>query len=164
MCFDKTVMEVVCMINEKYLIVFQYLRQNSRFQLTQLSRKTGIPITTIYDQIRHEDSFVRKYTALLDFEKLGYHARFVVALSVSPKDKQNLREYLLKNHQVNSLFSINNGYDFLAEGIFKQLRGAEKFIEEIEQGFSIKNKHVHYITNDLKQEAFLSNPYIPYSS
>ncbi|MBW2994956.1 Lrp/AsnC family transcriptional regulator [Candidatus Woesearchaeota archaeon] len=150
------------MVKQKYIVVFSYLRQNARDKLTKISKKTGIPVTTIHDQIMHKEGFVKKYTALLDFEKLGFNARLLMALAVAPEDKNKLREFLLKNYQVNSLYSINNGYDFLAEGVFKQIKEAEKFIENLEQGFQIKNKQVHYITDELKTETFMSNPYLHY--
>jgi len=153
------------MINQKYLVVFAYLRQNARLKLSKISRKTGIAISTIHDQLKaQKDNLIKKYTTLLDFEKLGYNAKLSFAISVSPDDKQKLRDFLLKNHKINSLYAINNGFDFLAEGIFKQIREAEQFVEKIEQEFEIKDKEVHYIVDELKQETFLSNPYIPYSS
>jgi DNA-binding Lrp family transcriptional regulator len=152
------------MRKDKYLAIINYLRQNARTQLSTISRKTGISVTTIYDQLKAENNrLIRKYAALLNFEELGFNAKMVLVLSVYPEDKERLKEFLMKNCQVNSLYTINNGFDFLAEGIFRQIKNAEQFLEKIEQEFKIRDRHVHYVIEDLKQETFLSNPHLPYS-
>jgi DNA-binding Lrp family transcriptional regulator len=142
------------------MVIINYLRQNAREKLATISRKTGIPVTTIHDQLK-ADTFVKKYTALLDFEKLGFNAKFLLAVAVSPADKDKLRDFFLKHYRVNSLYAINNGFDFLAEGIFEQIKEAEEFIGEVEQNFDIRGKQVHYVVKELKHEHFLSNQHLP---
>ena len=55
------------------------------------------------------------------------------------------------------MFRINNGYDFLLQGVFRHVRELEDFMEMLENDFKIRSKHVWYVIDSLKQEAFLED-------
>jgi len=141
------------------LLIISSLRQNAREKLTEISRKTRIPVSTIFDRIKtHEGNIIRKHTALVDFAKLGYNTRANIILKVKRENREEVKEFLMKDSCINSAFKINNGYDFLIEAVFRNIKEVEDFIELLEEKFSIKAKQVFYIIDDLKKEAFLSNP------
>ncbi|MBU1205214.1 MAG: Lrp/AsnC family transcriptional regulator [Nanoarchaeota archaeon] len=147
------------MINKKDLIVISYLRQNARETLTRLSRKTHIPVSTIYDKLKlHEHELITKYTSLLDFSKLGFNTRANVMLKVNRDKRDEVKDYLIKNHNVNSVCKINNGFDFMVDVIFKHIKDMEDFIENLEQRFDIKDRQVYYVIDDIKRESFMSDP------
>jgi len=149
------------MINKKDLLLLSYLRQNSREHLNEVSRKTQIPVSTLYDrlQARVDDSIV-KNTCLLDFASIGFGVKAHVLFKVNKNDKDNVHKFLMKSLNVNNLYKINNGYDFIAEFVFRSISEMEYFFDSIDHKFSIKSKEVHYIISDLKREAFLSAPEI----
>jgi DNA-binding Lrp family transcriptional regulator len=128
-------------------------------KLTKMSKLTRIPVSTIFDRIKNnEGGIIEKHTTLIDFNKLGYNARAKIMLKVNKKDREPVKEYLMKNNSINSLYKINNGYDYMVETVFRNIRELEDFIDSIEDKFSIKAKQVFYIIEDLRKEEFLSNP------
>ncbi len=142
----------------KELKIIAHLRQNARMPLTKMSRKTHIPVSTLFDNLKaKEKSIIRKHTSLLNFSKLGYDARANIALKVDRDDKENLLKQLKMANEVNSLYKINNGFDFMIEGIFKNVREMESFIENLENKFKITDKKFFFIIEDLKREEFMSN-------
>lgn len=146
------------MIKKRDLHLISHLRKDARQSLADISKKTDIPITTIYDNLKlHEQKLIKRYTALLDFKKLGFHIKANIALMVAREDKARLENYLMKHSLVNSLYRINGSFDFLAEVLFKEIKDVELFVEEIEGLFKIKEKRIFHILDDLKQEDFLSN-------
>ena len=143
------------------LLIISSLRQNARMKLTDMSRMTRIPVSTLFDRMKlHEGNIIQKHTALVDFSKLGYNTRANIILKVKKEDRNAIRDFLMKHSCVNSAFKINNGYDFLIEAVFKNIKEVEDFIELLEEKFKIKAKQVFYVIDDLKKEAFLSNPSI----
>ncbi|HLD15102.1 MAG TPA: Lrp/AsnC family transcriptional regulator [Candidatus Nanoarchaeia archaeon] len=148
------------MINKKEMMIVSCLRKNARETLTKISRETGIPVSTIFDNIRRNfNNLVIKHTALIDFSKIGYSTRATITLKLALKEeKEAVKEYLLKNKSVNSFYKINNGYDFLVEGIFHDLSELEMFLDDIESKFKIVEKRVYYIIQELKREEFMANP------
>ena len=149
------------MLSKKDYLVMTYLRKNARMTLTNMSRQTKLPVSTIFDRLRfYKENLILKTTALLNYPKLGFHARAYLMLKTGKNDRDSVRDFLMNNRNTNSLFKINNGFDFLAECIFKNINELECFLESLEERYVIKNKHIYYIIEDLKREEFMSNPSI----
>ena len=147
------------MLTKKELVLISHLRNNARETMTSISKSTRMPISTIFDKIKkYEKSLIYKHTALLDFNALGYHTRANIMLKVDKKSRDDFRNHINKDQRVNSSSRINNGYDFIIEVVFKNIKELQDFIELIEEKFKITNREVFYIIDDIKREAFLSNP------
>ena len=143
------------MMNKKDSLLLAELRSNSRARLTEISRKTGIPVSTIHDKLKSRyEGIITKMTALVDFRKLGFTARAFITLKVDKKDREDLKTFLETNKNVNSIFKINNGYDFMIEGVFKYLADLEAFTEDLEDKFTICQKQVYYVIEDIQREEF----------
>ena len=146
-------------MSNKDLVILTNLRQNARMPLTTMSKKTNIPVSTLFDRLKmNETSLIIKHTSLLDFAKLGYMTRANISLKVHRDDKESVKNFLLKHEMVNSLYRINNGFDFMIEGIFKQILDMENFIDSLENKFKIEDKRFFFIIEDLKRESFMSDP------
>lgn len=146
-------------MKEKDLMIVSLLRRNARETLTNLSKRTKIPVSTIYERLKKcDDGIIHKFTSLIDFSKLGYNARANIMLKAHKSSKKELKDYLKKHHQVNSFYKINNGYDYMIEGIFRHLNELEEFLESLEEKFEIENRNVYYIISDIKRESFMSDP------
>jgi len=141
------------------LLLLSHFRRNARESLTKISRKTSIPVSTIFDRLKsYENGLIKKHTVLLDFNKLGYMARANAMLQLSSESRVAAKEFLLKNNVVNSLYKINNGFDYFVELICKDMKELEQFLEDLEQKFQIKQKMVFYIIEDLAREKFMTEP------
>tara|TARA_Y100000310_G_scaffold345334_1_gene463879 strand:+ start:1785 stop:2252 length:468 start_codon:yes stop_codon:yes gene_type:complete len=144
-------------INDQLIIAL--LRENSRMTLTKMSKKTSIPVSTLYQRLKsYKEGIVKKHTALVDFNKLGFTARARVLLKVDKKKKEDLRKHLLTSQFTNELHKVNNGYDFMAELIFKSMKELEAYVDTLDEKFSIKEKKTFYIVDEIKEEGFLSKP------
>ena len=65
-----------------------------------------------------------------------------------------MQEYLMKHQNINSVYKINNGYDFLVECVFKHIKDLEDFMESLEERFRVDDKQVYYVIEDIKREDF----------
>ncbi len=132
-------------------------RRNARENLTKASRRTGIPVSTLYDRLKkYEGSLIKKHTTLLNFSALGFSLKVLMIIKVLPERKDSIMHHLEKHHRVNSLYKIANGYDIMLEGIFKDLREYQIFCESID-AFSIQDRQDFFVIEDIKQEDFLAN-------
>lgn len=146
-------------MNKKDLLIVSHLRTNCRETLTNMSRKTRIPVSTIYERIKkNEGDFIRKHTCLVDFAKLGYSTKATVVVQAHINHKPTLQEYLLKHNNVNSLYRINNGYDFMLECVFHNMKELEDFIESMQRDFKVKKCDTYFVIDDIKRESFLADP------
>ena len=147
-------------LKEKDLHILSVLRRDARMKLTDMSKKTKIPVSTLFDKIMifKDNGLVRKYASLVRFEKLGYQAKVLIILSCSKKDRPELQAILERNPRLNSLYKINNGWDFMAEMVFLGVKEVEDFMDEMEEKVTIRKKNIFYIINELKKEEFLAKP------
>jgi Lrp/AsnC family leucine-responsive transcriptional regulator len=143
----------------KDMHILSFLRQNGRMPLTDISKKTGVPVSTLFDMVRTNlRGSVGKYTCLLDFTSLGYNSRATIMLRVAQEDKQAMAEYVAKHPAVNSAVKMANGYDFLLEAVFKTVAEAEAFLDTLSKRFKIAEKQAFFVVADLKREGFMSDP------
>ena len=147
------------MLSIKDKKVISFLRKNARISLTTLSKKTAIPVSTLYERLKAgEKDYILKHTSLLDFNKMGYGCRANVLIKIGRDDRANVKSYLSKCEYVNTLLKINNGYDFMFEAIFENIKTMEEFLEMLDMKFKIKTKHVFYIIEEVVREKFMAEP------
>ncbi len=146
------------LLTKKELLILTHLRADSRKSLAMISRETSIPISTIFDKVNKlGKSTISKYSPLLDFQKLGFGLRVNFVLKANDKKKQELKDFLLTNKNVNCILRLNNCFDFFVEAVFRDMKGIEEFSESLEK-FKIKKKKKFFVIEDLKKEEFLTRP------
>ncbi len=144
-------------IKKKDLEILKNLREDGRRTLTSISKKTKLPITTIYERIKkQEGELIKRHTCLIDFNRLGYKITAKILVEADFSKREDMRKYLENHSNINSLCKITNGFDFMIEAIFKEINEVEEFIEELELKFDIRNKRYFLVTEELKREVFLS--------
>ncbi len=132
------------------------LRKDARTSLTNIARKTNIPISTLYEKLKAQRGVLfKKFTAILDFNCLGFVTRINVVLKTVIGKREGMLNYLVSHPNINNVYRINNGYDFQFEAVFRNLKSQEDFMEEFESLFPIKKKEVFYVIDDIKREGFL---------
>ena len=147
------------LLSRKDLLIMSHLRQNGRISLTELSKRTKIPVSTIFDKLKqHQGDFIKRHTSLIDFSKIGFNTRVNFMLKIDRDKRDGLREYLLKNFNVNSVFKINTTHDFLVDCVFRNMKEMEEWQEELEDSFKIRSKVAHFVVDEVKKEEFLSQP------
>ena len=146
------------MIGNKEIKILSNLRHNGREKLTNISKTTNIPVSTIFEKIRkfEEQNIIKRHICLLDFNKLGYEIDVCVLLKVEKPERERLREFLNEKECLNSIFKIGNNYDFFVEGLFRDMQHLQDFTDELEERFSLVKNDVLHVVNDEKREEFLN--------
>ncbi len=133
------------------------LRKNSRMSLRDISRKTNVPVSTVFDKLRKlQQEIILKHTTLYDFAKLGCPLRVDYVIKVGDRRREELKSLLLHSASVNSVFRTNNGNDFYVEAIFRDLKGISDFDEEL--GRLGAKAQLFHIVEELKREEFFTAP------
>jgi len=143
-------------LSNKKLQLLSHLRDNSREKLTTISKKTNIPISTLFDLLKElQEETITKSTVLLNFPKLGYHTRAKVFLKVNNENKEKLKQHLKLNPNINTIFKINNNWSFLIETVHKNIKELDEFLEKLDEKFKIEDKQIHYLIDEVKREGFV---------
>lgn len=133
-------------------IILQELRKDARRSLTEISHATDIPLSSVFKKVNKlEKNLIKKYVALVDFTLLGFSIR--ANLVLKSKQRENLRKFLSEHPNVNSLYRISQGFDFLVETIFPSMLGLENFLEEIDN--LVSDKKIFHVIEDIRKEDFI---------
>jgi len=140
-------------------LIIQSLRKDGRKTLTQISKETGISISSIFENVRslEKDNIIKKYVPLLNYQKLGYGIKVEIFIKLQNKeDKNNMIKKLKFKNCVNTMHEIaGDTYDFMLDLIFKNLSELSTFIEYLEDNFAIKKKQQMIVLEQLKEEGFI---------
>lgn len=128
------------------------LRECSRISLTQLSIKSKIPLSSVYKAVeRIKADYDVRFVALPDFPKIGFPFRLVVLLKANNRD--NLKEFLLQNGNLNTLCRLSGEFDFHADLIFPNMEDCQGFMDSLEGCKDVKRAK-SFLCMLLSQEAF----------
>lgn len=142
-------------LKKKELLLLSHLREDGRISLTELSKKTGVPVSTSYEKIkRYKDRIGLKPTINLDFKKIGFKLRSFFLLNVKEGKEEELKKFLKRSGNLNSLMRINNQYDYLVECFFKELINSEDFEKKLKP--FCRNIRHHYAIKEIEENRFLS--------
>lgn len=143
-------------IDDKNSQVLSYLRNNARITLTELSKKTKIPVSTLFERLKsfEEHNFITKHTSLIDFTQLGFDIR--VQILIESSNKTELALFLSKNININNVFRINNGFDFLVEAIFSNISDLDLFMQDLKDQ-PVKKTKEFFVLEELQRERFMEH-------
>lgn len=145
------------MLRDKDLLIISHLRKNARLSITDISKSINVPVSTIFDRLRlREEDLIKKYTLLMDFGQVGFPFRENILLKVSSVDRERLKEFLQQDYHINSLYAIDNGFDFLIDAVFRSDEEMKQFLSTVERDFSLIRALPHRILEEFKEESFLS--------
>src|SRR3989339_429984 len=141
-------------MNTDDLKIIAHLRQDSRRNLTRISKHTMMPVSTIFDRMKkYNKDIITKSTILVDFKKLGYDIKVNILVKICQEKRDPLKNFLESCLSVNSVYRINNGFDYFIEAIFKDMMQSEQFNDKID-ALGAELKQVHYILEEIKREEF----------
>jgi DNA-binding Lrp family transcriptional regulator len=140
---------------EKHLII--NLRKNGRQKIKTIAQKHNYPTSTMTDVLhKMEEKGILKHKTNIQFEKIGYPIKILIAIKTGIPYRNQLRTYLKNNKNVNTLHMINTGYDYHCEAIFKNQKEVQEFTEKLRQENQIKEMKIFYIIETITHEKFLT--------
>jgi DNA-binding Lrp family transcriptional regulator len=146
-------------VTRKDVLLCSRLRENGRETLTRMSRKTGIPVSTLYDRMQiHKGGLIKGFTSLIDFTALGYAVRANLLVKANYYDREKIRIFLDGAYCANTVQQLNNAYDFIAECVFRSIDELEMFKKRLYEAGTIERLDVFIVVEDVKREAFLKGP------
>mgnify|MGYP003973325877 CR=1 FL=1 len=143
-------------MNSKKIQLILELRNNAREKLTSISKRTNIPISTLFDLLKElNEDVIKKSTIILDYSKLGFHTKALVFLKVNRENKEKLKHHLNINPCINSLHKVNHGWNFIIETVHRNIKELDDFLEKLEDNYNIEDKQIHYLIDEVKREGFI---------
>lgn len=140
-------------------LILERLRTNGRERFTEISKKTNIPVSTIFEITKRlqQTHIIKKYTAIIDFEQIGYPLRAILLLKVKKDSEKTFKNYIEKSKKINTCSKISNDYNYVVEIIGKSIKDIENEIDFFQAQLGVHKLHCGYILEDICREKFYND-------
>lgn len=124
-------------VDEKDRRILEVLHENSDLSIQKISKRTGIPITTVHNRIKRlkKSGIIKNYTVNLDYQKLGKHVLAFVLINVNQKsmtdsdmDQFDVLREIKKFGHVEEADLITGSNDILLKCRFNTLDELTEFV------------------------------------
>jgi len=135
-------------------IILRELLSDSRKPIRRISRKIGIPSSTIYDRIKklEKNGIILKYTAVLDEKKLGYTVKALILINVDGKKIREVEEEIARNPNVQVVLDITGEFDIAVIAVFRSIEELDRFVKSLLKMPAIRQTRTSIAFRTIKQE------------
>ena len=124
-------------IDEKDRKILDILKENSRLSSHKVSKKSGIPVTTVNNRIKklQKEKIIKKFTIDIDRIKMGLPIAAYVFITISLKelkelnmDTKDLINNRVKNYYIEIVEHLTGEYDLLVKIHAADLKELNEFV------------------------------------
>jgi DNA-binding Lrp family transcriptional regulator len=134
--------------------ILNVLLENSRLSYRQIAKKLKTSVATIMNHVNklEESKIIKRYTADIDFYKIGYDIKVIIQLRISKCKLFEVEKKIGKNPSVFAVYDITGDYDAILLCRFKTRNSLDKFLKEIQTYDFVERTHTSFILNTIKEE------------
>ncbi len=134
-------------------VLEEYLR-DSRQSIREVARKIGVSSGTVASRLREmEDAgVIRRYSALLDYEKLGYELTAITEVTISDGRMIEVGEAIAKMSQATGVYNVTGDSDIMVVGKFRNRRELSDFTKKLLTVPHVERTKTHLVLNTMKED------------
>ena len=119
-------------LDEKDFALLQELKRNARASLRSISRKLGMPISTVHVRMKKLEKLgvIKQYTAVIDEKKLGFNVKAFVLVSYQRGyvEQETTAKKLASLPFVKRVYIITGEWDILLEVVARDIEELGDFV------------------------------------
>ncbi len=95
-------------MDEKDLMILEKLKENARKTVNEIAKEVGLPRTTVGERIKRlmKEGVVKKFTTMLNYEKLGKPVTAFVLISFLPNPKISQRQLAREIARIKNVYEV----------------------------------------------------------
>lgn len=132
--------------------IINSLEENSRLSLRKLAKKTGVSVATVMHRLRRleKEKAIRSYSAIPDYEKLGYNMQAIIDVIVSKGKLFEVERRIATHPSVAAVYDVTGHFDVMVLAYFKTRRGLDEFVKKIQTYDFVEKTETRIILNTIK--------------
>lgn len=142
--------EKIDKLDEKIL---NLLLEDSRRSYRKISRILRVSPATIMNRVNVlNKSIVKKYSVLLDYEKLGYDIEVIIELRISKGKLIEVEKKIATHPSVTAVYDITGDFDAVIIARFKNRRTMDAFLKKIQTYDFVERTFTKFVLHTIKEE------------
>jgi len=134
--------------------ILNIIVENSRLSLRQIAQKAGVSAATVMHHLRHleKEGIIRKYTAKLDYEKMGYDVEVIIEIRVSKGRLLDVEKKIAMDPNVFAVYDTTGAFDAAILARFPTRRMMDNFLKRIQTYEFVERTETRLILRTMKEE------------
>lgn len=134
--------------------ILNIIVENSRLSLRQIAKQADVSVATVMNHIKNleREGIIRKYTAKLDYEKMGYDIEVMIEIRVSKGRLLDVEKKIAMDPNVFAVYDVTGAFDALVLARFPTRRKMDNFLKKIQTYEFVERTETKLILNTLKEE------------
>ena len=137
-------------LDEKILNV---LIKTSRLSYRQIAQLLKVSVATVMHHVKklEEEKVIKQYTAVLDYEKLGYDVAVLIEIKISKGKLFEVEKKVAHHPSVVAVYDHTGAFDTLIIAKFKTRLLMDKFLKQLQAYDFVERTETMLILNTLKE-------------
>ncbi|MBS3102781.1 Lrp/AsnC family transcriptional regulator [Candidatus Woesearchaeota archaeon] len=142
------------MLDENDKKIIEILTENSRLSYRQIAKKLALSVATVMNRVKklENEKIIKKYSALLDYEKLGFDIDVIIDVRISKGKLLEVESVIAKNPNVFAVYDVTGDFDAVVLARFPNRRKMDNFIKKLQKLDFVERTETKLILNTIKEE------------
>ena len=134
--------------------ILNILVDSSRLSLRQIAKKADVSVATVMNHINkmERENIIRKYTAKLDYEKIGYDIEVIIEIRISKGKLLEVEKKIAVHPNVFAIYDVTGAFDAVILARFPTRRQMDNFLKKIQTYEFVERTETKLILNTIKEE------------
>ncbi len=134
--------------------ILKHIALQGRGGIRSLARDLGKSPSTISERLRRLESLgvIQRYTALLNYNKLGYEINALILIQVDGKFIEDLEKELSYEPNVRAVYDITGVYDVAVIVSFKSVHQLDAFVKSLIKKAPVKRSMTSLVFRVVKED------------
>lgn len=141
-------------IDETDKAIIQVLQQNARLSYRQVAQRIHVSVATVMKRIQRleQEKIIKRYCALIDYDKLDYDIHVIIELRVSKGKLFQVEKQIATNPNVYAVYDHTGQFDATILARFKTRRSMDSFLKKIQTYDFVERTETLLVLNTIKEE------------
>ncbi len=136
--------------------ILNLLLEDSRLSYRKIARILKVSPATIMNRVNNlNKNIIKKYSVLLNYEKLEYEIEVIIELRISKGKLIEVERKIATNPNVVAVYDITGDYDAVIIARFKNRRVMDSFLKKIQTYDFVERTFTKFVLHTIKEEPLM---------
>jgi len=128
--------------------------RDSRQSIREIARRIGVSSGTVASRLKdmEESGIIRRYSAVLDYEKLGYELTAITEITISEGKMLDVGVEIAKLNQATAVYNVTGDADIMVVGKFRTRKELSDFTKGVLTIPHVVRTKTHLVLNTMKED------------
>lgn len=133
--------------------ILDLLSEDSRLSYRQIAKKLGVSAATIMNRVNIlNKNIIKKYTAILDYEQLGYDFEVIIEVRIAKGKLIEVEKEIANNPNIFAVYDVTGDYDAMILARFSSRRKMDAFLKKLQTYDFVERTHTRMILQTIREK------------